>query len=538
MPNWKKVITSGSNANLNQITASNGRINGQMIISGASAYQDSSLTLIPTASSAYGLLITGSTFNGIPLALIQTSGSGTSGQGEFIYGKGKDGEDSFRLRQGAGGAGTFQLYSSASDGNQHVSHNFEDPFQGGDSYVNYSADSRSDAYFGIGLNNPSAHLHVSGNGKFTGEVQVGTSTVLINGDAGTVSASGHITASDLYVGGTGTGDASLNIDGHITASGAVSASGTGLFGALKINGTDYLGNPTTLSELDESTDATDDKIILWDQNASAWKYMTLDNLQDSIDTTGGGGGTPGGSDTQVQFNDGGSFGGDAGFTYDKDDNSITAINNITASGTISASGGNHTLGGFQIIESSDSGSIAVSGSVKIQPQTTVPALSESRLYNVTSENGLVVDDLHFGTAGLTPAYTYVTLDDDGTAGTGELIYGVGSAVTSTTYNMRVAHDTSTTGTRIYSQLTGVYKVTGNFVIEGLSATYDSDIKVDGSDVHTYQARVHSAVDPVERTQIYVGTINSGSYVTATIDATSTANVNYELGSVLLVERLS
>lgn len=36
--------------------------------------------------------------------------------------------------------------------------------------------------------------------------------------------------------------------------------------------------------------------------------------------TGGGGGTPGGSDTQVQFNDGGSFGGDAGLTYDKTNN--------------------------------------------------------------------------------------------------------------------------------------------------------------------------------------------------------------------------
>lgn len=31
---------------------------------------------------------------------------------------------------------------------------------------------------------------------------------------------------------------------------------------------------------------------------------------------GGGGGSPGGSDTQVQFNDGGSFGGDAAFTFD------------------------------------------------------------------------------------------------------------------------------------------------------------------------------------------------------------------------------
>ena len=31
----------------------------------------------------------------------------------------------------------------------------------------------------------------------------------------------------------------------------------------------------------------------------------------------GGGGTPGGADTEVQFNDGGAFGGDAGFTFDK-----------------------------------------------------------------------------------------------------------------------------------------------------------------------------------------------------------------------------
>jgi len=51
-----------------------------------------------------------------------------------------------------------------------------------------------------------------------------------------------------------------------------------------------LDDPINLSELNESTDATDDKILLWDESGSAWKYMTLDNLQDSIDTTGGGGG--------------------------------------------------------------------------------------------------------------------------------------------------------------------------------------------------------------------------------------------------------
>jgi len=56
---------------------------------------------------------------------------------------------------------------------------------------------------------------------------------------------------------------------------------------------------------------------------------------------GGGGGTPGGSDTYVQFNDGGStFGGDAGFTYDKTAQKMYSrsyYTNITDSGNITTS---------------------------------------------------------------------------------------------------------------------------------------------------------------------------------------------------------
>lgn len=38
---------------------------------------------------------------------------------------------------------------------------------------------------------------------------------------------------------------------------------------------------------------------------------------------GGGGGTPGGSDTQVQFNDSGAFGGDSGLVFNKTTNALT-----------------------------------------------------------------------------------------------------------------------------------------------------------------------------------------------------------------------
>ena len=42
-------------------------------------------------------------------------------------------------------------------------------------------------------------------------------------------------------------------------------------------------DPEALTQLTESSDANDDKFLLWDESASVWKYMRLDDLQDSID---------------------------------------------------------------------------------------------------------------------------------------------------------------------------------------------------------------------------------------------------------------
>ena len=44
---------------------------------------------------------------------------------------------------------------------------------------------------------------------------------------------------------------------------------------------------------------------------------------------GGGNGSPGGANTQVQFNDAGTFGGDSGFTYNKTTNTLF-VENISA----------------------------------------------------------------------------------------------------------------------------------------------------------------------------------------------------------------
>src|ERR1700744_1474208 len=65
----------------------------------------------------------------------------------------------------------------------------------------------------------------------------------------------------------------------------------------------------------------------------------------------GGGGTPGGSNTQVQFNDSGAFGGDAGLTYDKA--TQTATLGTAANGVGIISSGNGTVANL------DAASIAV-----------------------------------------------------------------------------------------------------------------------------------------------------------------------------------
>jgi hypothetical protein len=61
-----------------------------------------------------------------------------------------------------------------------------------------------------------------------------------------------------------------------------------------------------------------------DINAGQSFFIVYDGTNFQVIGLGGGGsGTPGGSDTQVQFNDGGSFGGDAGMTYNKTTNVLT-----------------------------------------------------------------------------------------------------------------------------------------------------------------------------------------------------------------------
>ena len=77
---------------------------------------------------------------------------------------------------------------------------------------------------------------------------------------------------------------------------------------------------------------TDGQALVWNSSRQVWENSSVS----------GGSGSPGGSDTQVQFNDGGAFGGDAGLVYNKTTNVLTVgdviDSGLTASTILSSDG--------------------------------------------------------------------------------------------------------------------------------------------------------------------------------------------------------
>lgn len=72
--------------------------------------------------------------------------------------------------------------------------------------------------------------------------------------------------------------------------------------------------------------------LLPTQTGNSGKVLSTDGTNVSWVSGGGSGGSPGGSNTQIQFNDSGSFGGSASFTLNKTTGALTASGTFTGAG--------------------------------------------------------------------------------------------------------------------------------------------------------------------------------------------------------------
>jgi hypothetical protein len=150
-------------------------------------------------------------------------------------------------------------------------------------------------------------LWLANSTLYIGDVAVATigSALTINGsnvltgNAGAAfSTSGNITGGNILTGGliSATGNVT---GGNVVTTGAMSTTGNAVVGNILTNGY-YYANGVVFG--------------------------------------GGGGGTPGGANTQVQFNDNGVFGGSAGLTFNKTTNTVATTGAFSTTGNIT--GGN------------------------------------------------------------------------------------------------------------------------------------------------------------------------------------------------------
>ena len=199
-----------------------------------------------------------------------------------------------------------------------------------------------------------AYGGVTGAVGITGNLTVGT------GAAGNITANGNVTAS--YFIGNGSSLSSItgaNVTGTVanatyaTSAGSATTAGTvttaaqpnitsvGTLSNLTSNGTVNFTNASNVSlgavGNIKITGGTANYVLSTDGAGNlSWVAQT---------GGGGGGGTPGGANTQIQFNDSNTFAGSASLTFDKTSNTLTANNFVATTTANLGDVGNITITG-------------------------------------------------------------------------------------------------------------------------------------------------------------------------------------------------
>lgn len=173
------------------------------------------------------------------------------------------------------------------------------------------------------------------------------------------------------------------------------------------------------------------------------------NLSWTAQSGNGGNGTPGGANTQIQYNDAGSFGGNAGFTFNEVDGNVNMPANLIVAGTIYGTiAGTITTANFA----------NYAGNVTVSSQPNITSLGNLTNLNTANANlGNVATANYFVGEVLTVSQPYITSLGNLTALTVQGMTTIQEATEKVT-----ANSTGSTGTINYDVLTqAIYLKTSN-----------------------------------------------------------------------------
>jgi|694.fasta_scaffold75370_2 hypothetical protein len=215
---------------------------------------------------------------------------------------------------------------------------------------------------GNSIANGNSNVNIpAANGNVNISVAGNSNVLIVTGTGvnvtGTLNSTGNITGANASLGNIVTANF---VQGTLTTAAQPNITSLGTLGSLTTTGNVSVGG--NLSVTAKSNLGPAGNVII--TGGIANYVLSTDgagNLSWVAQTGGGGNGTPGGSNTQVQFNDAGAFAGNAGLTFDKTTTTFTANNFVaTSTANLGAVGNVIITGGTngQVLSTNGSGSLS------------------------------------------------------------------------------------------------------------------------------------------------------------------------------------